>query len=229
MINKTELINYAVEHNLITYNKDTDEVTFINSDTTTSADKFIDAYRKVSGQSFECIYDEHCSCFSILKCTECGTYIFEHYDEDYELNLKCPICTDYKTGFKYYTMLNILEDDNKRKEIDMYLEFARIQKEADERYIKRGNLYDWEKTHKKTIFKGKNKMIDIQFTGHGKWDLEVRINVWKKEDMGYVHIYEIKIPLSPSAFYIQFIYKHLGKCHKDLRSKFYIGKTRENN
>jgi hypothetical protein len=44
--------------------------------------------------------------------------------------------------------------------------------------------------------------------------------IWKKE---------IHIPLCWNAFYIQFIYKHLGKCHPDLRSKFYIGKARKIN
>lgn len=40
---------------------------------------------------------------------------------------------------------------------------------------------------------------------------------WKKK---------IHIPLNLYAFYIQFIYKHTGKCHKDLRSKYYIGKSK---
>ncbi len=38
---------------------------------------------------------------------------------------------------------------------------------------------------------------------------------------------KIQIPLSLSGFYIQFIYRHLGKCHPDLRSKYYIGKARK--
>jgi len=37
----------------------------------------------------------------------------------------------------------------------------------------------------------------------------------------------IHIPLSWNSFYIQFIYKHLGKCHKDSRSRFYIGRAKE--
>ena len=36
-----------------------------------------------------------------------------------------------------------------------------------------------------------------------------------------------RIPLSPYAFYIQFIYPHLGICHPDLRSKYFIGKPVE--
>src|SRR5665647_1474751 len=38
---------------------------------------------------------------------------------------------------------------------------------------------------------------------------------------------QIHIPLNWYAFYIQFIYHHTGECHKDQRSKFYIGKARE--
>ena len=42
---------------------------------------------------------------------------------------------------------------------------------------------------------------------------------------GKIHF---SIPITWKAFYIQFIYKHTGSCHKDLRSKFYVGKAREN-
>lgn len=38
----------------------------------------------------------------------------------------------------------------------------------------------------------------------------------------------IHIPLNWYSFYILFIYHHTGKCHKDQRSKIYIGKAREN-
>lgn len=38
---------------------------------------------------------------------------------------------------------------------------------------------------------------------------------------------KIMIPLNLYSFYLQFVYKHLGKCHPDLRSKYYIGKPVE--
>jgi hypothetical protein len=210
MITKTEFINCLTEDNSFQYNKERN-ILIDSKYNCVDADELFNLYKKKIGQSFECIYDEHCSCFCILKCTECGTYIFEHYDEAYEPNLKCPVCTDYKTGFKYYTTLDILIDERKKKQIDMYLEFARIQREADERYIKRGNLYDFEKTHKKTLFKSKNKMIDIQFTGFDKWDLQAEINVWKKQDNDmYACKHHIKIPISPKT--IWFIIKHKVKC-----------------
>lgn len=228
MITKSELIDYAVEHNIITYDKEIDKVTFIDTGLTTSSDIFLEAYKETTGQSFECIHDEHVSCFSLIRCTVCGTYIFEHYDEDYEPNLRCPICTNYKTNFKYYTVEDIEEDENKKKEIQMYETFAKIQAEADERYKKRGNLYDWEKTHEKDILKGKNYKVSVQAVGFGKGDLEIDIKIWKKlNEFGYTLKKYIKIPLTPHSFYIQVIYRHLGKCHKDLRSKWYIGKAIE--
>jgi uncharacterized Zn finger protein (UPF0148 family) len=209
MISKGEFIDYVVSHNLFTYDKDRNVLTD-KENREFDADSFLDAYRKKTGQSFECLYDEHVSCFDILKCTECGTVIFEHYDEDYEPGLKCPVCTDYKTGFKYYTMLNIIEDENKKKEIDMYLEFARIQREADERYEKRGGLYDFQKTHRKTLFNGKKYKVDIQLTGFSKWDLEAEINIWKKkDDISLVCKHHIKIPISPTT--IWFYIKHKVK------------------
>jgi hypothetical protein len=227
MIYKTEFLNYLTEKMSYTYNKDNDILTD-DKGNEINADQLFTSYKKKTGQSLECIHDEHVSCFSLLRCTECGTYIFEYYDEAYEPNLKCPVCTNYKTGFKYYTADEVKQDEHKQKEIDMYIKFAQLQREADERYEKRGGLNDWEKTHKKIIFNNKQYKITIQLVGFSKGDLEVEINIWKRaNDYGYILKKCIKIPLSPHSFYIQFIYKHLGKCHKDLRSKFYIGKARE--
>jgi uncharacterized Zn finger protein (UPF0148 family) len=227
MITKSEFIKYLTEKLQYTYNQSED--TLIDKEGySINVDTFLDKYKKKTGQSFECIYDEHACLVSVLKCTECGTVIFEHYDEDYEPHLKCPTCTDYKTGFKYYTKEEIEQDEDKQKEIDMYYKFTQMQKEADERYIKRGNLYDFEKTQEYTIFKTKNYKVKAQIKGFSKWDLFIEINVWKRnDDISYTGKKHIKIPLSPYSFYIQFIYKHLGICHKDLRSKWYIGTPRE--
>jgi hypothetical protein len=228
MITKTYFINYLVEKLSYTYNEK--ENALIDKEGySINADTFFEKYKKKSGQSFECIYDEHVSLISILKCNECGTVIFTHYDEDYEPNLKCPTNTDYKTSFKYYSKEDIEQDENKQKEIDMYYKFTQMQKEANERYIKRGNLYDWEKTHEHTIFKFKNYKIKVQVKGSGKWDLYVEIRALKKnDDISYVSKKHIQIPLSPYTFYVQCIYPHLGICHKDVRSKWYIGKPIEN-
>lgn len=156
---------------------------------------------------FECIYDEHVSCFSVIRCNKCGTYIFEYYDERYEPNLKCPVCTDYKTGFKYYTKEDIEQNINKQKEISIYEEFSKSLKEADERYIKRNGLYDWELTHKKTIFKNKIYTIDIQFIQFEKCGLQAEINIWKKKDNIMTCKHHIKVPISPKTIWFFIKYK----------------------
>ena len=54
-------------------------------------------------------------------------------------------------------------------------------------------------------------------------------NKWiKQENNFYLLKNWIHIPYTPHSFYIKFIYPHLGICHKDLRSKWYIGKAKEN-
>jgi hypothetical protein len=66
-----------------------------------------------------------------------------------------------------------------------------------------------------------NHYLDLTYW---KYDFEDEDNplraLWEKQ---------IHIPLCWDAFYIQFIYTHLGKCHPDIRSKFYIGKGRKVN
>lgn len=211
MISKLEFVNYLAKNLSYTY----DETNNTLTDTIgqqVNADALFTIFKKKTGQSFECLYDEHVSCFSVLRCTECGTVIFEHYDEEYDPNLKCPVCTNYQTTFKYYTKQNIEQDENKQKEIEMYLQFAKSDREADERYVKRGGLYDWEKTHKKTLFKSSKYMITVQLTGLSKWDLQAEINISKRKDndMVYTCKHHIKIPLSPYTMW--FFIKHKVKC-----------------
>lgn len=56
------------------------------------------------------------------------------------------------------------------------------------------------------------------------------VNRWVKDESDddmYILKNWIHIPLTFYSAYIMWIYPHLGICHKDLRSKFYIGKARE--
>lgn len=81
----------------------------------------------------------------------------------------------------------------------------------------------------KIILKGKSWCIDYQ-KYYGKcYRLEIRF--WKRtEDAVMLRLTRcLNIPLSFYSFYISYIYPHLGKCHPDLRSKYYIGKARKNN
>lgn len=67
-----------------------------------------------------------------------------------------------------------------------------------------------------------NEMYKSKYLCFNKWKKD------KEEDINtYILIKTIHVPLSFHSFYIMFIYPHLGKCHPDLRSKFYIGKPIE--
>ena len=66
---------------------------------------------------------------------------------------------------------------------------------------------------RKSIFKGLHLIISC-FISEDEQDF-------------YRFCKQILIPLSFSEIYLHWIYPHLGKCHKDFRSKWYIGKARE--
>lgn len=46
----------------------------------------------------------------VVKCQDCGTVILSYNDERFEERLDCPTCTDYKTGFKYFTSNEVRKD-----------------------------------------------------------------------------------------------------------------------
>ena len=113
------------------------------------------------------------------------------------------------------------------------LTLLHLQNEQDERRKKRNGKYDWQIGSKKIHF----KLYSVEFclecndiTKSYFKGLRLDINIWKRENRGGISSTLHKhftIPLSWSQFYIQFIYRHLGKCHPDLRSKWYIGKSIE--
>ncbi len=65
--------------------------------------------------------------------------------------MRCPVCSDYKTGFKYWSSEDIKNDAEKQKEIDFLMEMQREQIEEDKRYMKRKKR-DWQ------IWKGRIKL-----------------------------------------------------------------------
>lgn len=79
----------------------------------------------------------------------------------------------------------------------------------------------------KKILEFKNNFIDIQ-QYYGSCP-NLAIGLWKKDKntLNFILTRRLFIPLSWNSFYIKFIYRHTGKCHPDLRSKFYIGKPIE--
>lgn len=139
MVTKQEFINQLTELDDVQYDKEKDTFTFVvdNVSRCISANKWIDEIKKKIGQSFECLYDEHIFCFSVIRCTECGTVIFEHYDENFEPNLKCPVCTDYHTDFKYWKKEDIKKDSQKQEMITLYLRMAKEQQKAEKKYIRK--------------------------------------------------------------------------------------------
>jgi uncharacterized Zn finger protein (UPF0148 family) len=216
------------------YKEDEDAIYDKNGNYLASLDEFLDIYRKKSGESFESIYYEHGLLENILRCTECGTVIFTTEDEDYDPRLKCPTCTDYHTYFEYWTKEDIESDEEKQNTIKFFKEMTEKRIEREKRIKKRNGKYDWEIAVKK--FYGKKRFLKLalecdDITESYFKGLRLKIELGKKEfadDVGYSKFKFITIPLSWSQFYIQFIYPHLGKCHPDFRSKWYIGKPMEN-
>lgn len=114
------------------------------------------------GRNFECVYDEHASCFSVLRCKDCGTVILSHYDENYEHFLRCPTCTPYKTLFAFYTAEQIKEDEDLQKMVSIYESFARTQEEQYKRIERRGGKMDWQLFVWKKTFSWFHLCIEIQ-------------------------------------------------------------------
>lgn len=175
-----------------------------------SLDTFLEVFRKKAGESFECIYNEHVSLFSVIRCTECGTVIFTHYDEDYEPRLRCPTCTDYKTSFTYWTKEDIESDEAKKAGVEIYESMGKAQDEAYERRKKRNGKYDWEIGSLKIKF----KLLTIKFnlecgdiTKSYLKGLRLNINIWKKEAVDELcsTLYKsFVIPLSWSQLKLRF-------------------------
>lgn len=198
-----------------------------------SLDHFLDLYRKKSGESFESVYYDHIGLNDFIRCTECGTVIFAYEDESYDPNLKCPTCTGYKTHFEYWTKEDIESDPQKQLEISHLEEMTKMQIEQNERMKRRNGKYDWQIGSKEFGFKRYSISFELEcdnITESYLKGLRLDVNIWKKEKLDDICNYWVKcftIPLSWHQFYIQCIYRHLGKCHPSLRSKWYIGKAKE--
>lgn len=110
---------------------------------------------------------------------------------------------------------------------------TKIQIEQNERMERRNGKYDWQIGCKKFRFKRYSISFELEcddITRSYLKGLRLDVNIWRKRKLDDISSYLLKgftIPLSWHQFYIQFIYRHLGKCHPDLRSKWYIGKAKE--
>ena len=199
-----------------------------------SIEDYIDFMRRKLHCDFECIYHEHVSLTTILRCNECGAVIFTGDDERYDPNLKCPVCTDYNHN-DYWTKEEIESDENKQKEIQFYIDYMKDMEEQYKRREARGGLYDWEIWKKKVY--GKKRYWGFALEDFGrhlgvsrinpdykrpwyKCNLEFKIDTGLKDGMSYSVTKHYRIPLAPYSFYIQFIYPYTKKCHPSVR-KYY--------
>lgn len=185
----------------------------------------IETYAKYLRQKLHCdfdrLYHDHASLTTIYVCNECGTVIFSGDDERYDPNLKCPICAKYN-HHDYWTKEEIDADEKKQKTIQFYKDWMKEQKEAYKRRQARGGLYDWQVFKKDKYCKNHSYHLEMtNYKGYTKWGnsvyLEFSIGTKMDDGIGYVVKRHYKIPLSPYAFYIRFIFPHTkqGKRLKD--------------
>ena len=217
MVSKWDMKKYIKENAEklpYVYKEENDSIYSKEGNYLSSLDRFLEIYRKQSGESFESIYYEHISLENVLRCTECGTVIFSREDEWYDPHLKCPTCTNYNTHFEYWTKEDIESDKVKQDELKLLKEIMDYKIEQDKRIEKRNGKYDWQIAIKK--FYGKKRFLELalecdDITKSYFKGLRLDINIGEKEsvdDPGYTIKKFFTIPLSWSQFYIQFIYKH---------------------
>ena len=226
MISNFDVIQYLEKHpSDWVYRKETRDVfdTKLNRVACT-IDELTQKLRVANHCDFESIYYCHATLEDVIRCRECGTVIFHTEDEfGYDPLLRCPNCGGYHTSLTYWTPKDMEDDPNKKKIVDFYIEAQREQDEAYARREKRNGLYDWEIAKKK--FKCKKFMIELDLecsnlfrTGLKGLNLEIRyLKRDNSNDSWFTCVWHKRIPLSPYAVYIQWIYPYSKKCHKDLR------------
>lgn len=196
MYTKTEILQASMDVYGWTYDKEADKISFEDGQQV-SVDIVVKHMREKIGQSFECIYDEHVSLISILKCTKCGTVIFSHDDEDYEPNLRCPVCTDYKTSFEFWTKEDVELSEEKQNTLKLYEKMNQDHIEEYERIKRRKGKYDFQLF----VWKYFNKLfgLDVQITRLGGIDIEINYCIATGE-IGYTTKWFLRIPISFTAW-----------------------------
>lgn len=157
---------------------------------------------------FEVVYECHPLLDVILRCKQCGTVIFTTEDEDYEPNLCCPTCSDFKTGFEYWTKEEIERDEKKKETILFYEKMYAEDIEAEKRRKARGGKYDWQIGKCSFKIPGNKKVyLDLECDNLFKSKLKgLRLDVHigeKDGDYSYVVKKFFTIPLSLSHLKIQ--------------------------
>lgn len=209
MVTKKEVLDALKKKYDIDYDEEKDLINY--QGTTMSMEKIYQKYLKENGMSFKCICDVHWECMSVIECTECGTVVKEYYDEFYEPNFRCPTCTDYKTGYEYYTKEQIDSSEEIQAIINMYKNLNQIMQEQDNRRKQRNGLEDYQLLQPRQIKLGNyiyrfSLLIDSITNKNKLQGLKLEINKFEKKDS----ILELKkskiVPLSKKAYYF---YKQL--------------------
>lgn len=204
MISEYDVKNYSKTHSDCWYTVDkNDNIIDKNDGQIICTLKTMTNYlRKKTHCDFESVYYCHCTLQNTIRCRECGTIIFATDDEyGYDPNLCCPTCSGYKTSLEYWTPEEIERDEKKKKTIVMLEQMQQEQIEADERYVQRGNKYDWQ------IWKGRLKIgkqyaifFDLECENFPKTKfkgLRLIVHLGIRDDgFGYIHKKHWHIPLS---------------------------------
>lgn len=183
-----------------------------------SVDYLANSLRKRMHCDFTCIYAEHVSLKVIYRCNECGTVIFASEDEWYDPNLCCPTCGGYHCHFEYWTKEDIENDDEKQKALDFYKKLDEDMIAAEKRRQVRGGLYDWQLFKKS--YHGKKYYVDFELRKLAGIDLEITVGEKEENEITYLCNKYYRIPLSPHAFYIMYIFPYTKKCTDERLRKY---------
>lgn len=204
MISKYDIKQYA-ERNADTcgFSIDENENVIDKSDNTVvcSLDTFVERMRRETHCDFEAIYYEHVLNQVTYRCKECGTVIFAREDEDYEPCLCCPVCSDYKTKFEFWTGEDIENSAEKQRSIDALIMMKKEKAEADKRYMKR-KKYDWQIWNGKIKLPNRAIIFALECDNLFKTKLKgLRLKIWwaHRDGMSYIYKKNFRIPLSLSA------------------------------
>lgn len=210
MISAFDVKQYAKNHpeSWFAINENNEVIDKENNAVVCNIKTLVQVLREKLHCDFEVIYECHGTLDIVYRCKQCGTVIFASDDEwYYEPGLCCPVCSDYKTGFEYWSGEDIKNDPEKQKYIEFLNEMEREQEESYQRYKKRGK-YDSE------IWKGRIRLphglaiyIDLRCDNlfkHYLRGLHIELHLARKDDdsFGYVFVHRMVIPLSVSALRI---------------------------
>ena len=148
----------------------------------------------------------------VIRCNRCGTIIFSSEDENYEPYLRCPNCTDYKTGHIFWTKEEIDASEDKQRIIKSY---ENMQKEMDLDYEfekKRGKPND-----RICRFKVLNTFVEICCHNCRKSYFNgLRIELWKinYDENGdiYNSTWYKSIPLTLRGIWYRYLYWRNDRC-----------------